>query len=418
MDNPFFYSRPIVSENFIGRDYDLRTLMNRANNGESIFVSGQPRIGKTSLLLKFINEAKKINSTNHESRELIPVLMERGCLDSSASNNDFWKLTIKTISECIGMQTQGMQIDSIHEIKRFFSRLASDNKSAVILIDGLGWLLENENFNVTFWDTLRELSTSTNGLVIIPFSRLNILELQSQLDQKKKNFGSPVMNFVIQLTLRPFSYNETVNLIDKYLGSSQRFFTPKDKRTVWQLSGGHPFLVQLVSSLIWEARNSGESVAKAGYDRLISEALEIAGPHFWDVWRCLDPTAQTLGLMISLREIALSQKYDTRPLDDALKVYKPYWGQLESGGLILIEKEVPILSSLCFGMWILQNQIGLNNEIPQPEEYLQENLKVFGPFTRKQIDLVAKMAGKIYQDLKQPALDLGTVLARARLGIP
>jgi len=51
MSNPFFYGDPIPPKLFVGRDRELRRIINRIITGQSTAIIGEPRSGKTSLLL-------------------------------------------------------------------------------------------------------------------------------------------------------------------------------------------------------------------------------------------------------------------------------------------------------------------------------------------------------------------------------
>lgn len=52
MPNPFYYGNPIPSEQFFNRRSQLRRITSRiVNQGQSTAIVGEPRSGKTSLLL-------------------------------------------------------------------------------------------------------------------------------------------------------------------------------------------------------------------------------------------------------------------------------------------------------------------------------------------------------------------------------
>ena len=50
--NPFVYGRPLWPHEFFDRKYELNSLWNRILTNQSSAVTGEPMIGKTSLLRK------------------------------------------------------------------------------------------------------------------------------------------------------------------------------------------------------------------------------------------------------------------------------------------------------------------------------------------------------------------------------
>ena len=52
MSNPFFYGNPVPPDQFLDRRRELRRITGRiVNQGQSTAIVGEPRSGKTSLLL-------------------------------------------------------------------------------------------------------------------------------------------------------------------------------------------------------------------------------------------------------------------------------------------------------------------------------------------------------------------------------
>jgi len=414
MNNPFIFDRPVESEKFIGRKRELRRLLATITHAGSLVVTGQPRIGKTSLLGKVLDEIKALRANNESFPA--PIFMTSGYLDADASPSDFWQYVVNSAVRIAQAGPEQVNIDEFHQLEKYIQSLDIAGQKFVLIMDGIGWLLDNQKFGIPFWARLRGLATRTR-LSIIVFSRLNALEIQTQIE-KGQRMGSPMMNFATEIVLAPFSRSETMQLVQSYASEENKsLFTPRDKRIIWQLSGGYPFLVQLAASVIWESRVNGQPIAEDGYGYIKNVMLEVAHPHFWDVWRYLSLTAQAIGLMVALREIATYHKYNTLGLDEALKTCEMDILALKRTGLLSLDNHTPVLSSLSFGMWILRTQVGSGTKIPQPDEWLRQNQKVFGPATRRQIDVVAQAVGRLYAELRESIIDLGEELARSRLGL-
>ena len=411
MDNPFVFDRPVEPSRFIGRKRELKRLLGAVDRTGGRVVTGQPRIGKTSLLKKLLDYI----ASNFVDEKILPILVTSGHLGSDISPSDFWNYVIKFAGETFKENPKGRAI-SFLELDKFFRSLDVANKKIILVIDGTGWLLDNPKLGIPFWGSLRSLVSHHRALGLIVFSRLSSIQIQEQIE-KGQGMGSPILNFASQINLSPFSYYETMQLIHDYTNNTKNLFTPKDKRIIWRLSGGHPFLVQLAASIIWDARATGQAIAEDGYSFLKNALLEIAHPHFWDVWRYLSPAAQAIGIMVTIREIATHRKYNTSDLDEAIRTCEIQIRELIRAGLLLLENNTPVLSSLSFGMWILRTQVGSGKEIPHPEEWLRQNQEIFGQVTRKQIDIIARSVGKMYTELRKSIVDLGEALVRARLGL-
>jgi hypothetical protein len=415
MDNPFIFERPVEPNRFIGRSKVIRRLWSTFARNGSLVVSGQPRIGKTSLLKKLLFDWEV--QAKNETELPTPILISQNFLQPEPSPKAFWSFVTSEISRILKIESQDEIADNIGMVERFFDTLEKNNKKFILMLDGIGGLIDNPKFSVEFWGSMRSLISRRKSISMILFSRLESHQIQEQIEMGRTIHGSPFLNFASELVIPPFSEKETSELLESYTSTHDSLFTPKDKRMIWTLSGGYPFLVQLTASTIWDFRLHGESISIDNYNDVKNTIVEFASPHFWDVWRYLTPTAQVIGLMVALREIAIYQKFDTKYLDEAIQTCQSELYSLENIGLLRVENQKPILASLAFGIWIFRTKIGAGLDIPEPEQWLRENRQVFGNITQKQIDNFSQSVGKIYAELRESIIDLGEGLAKARLGI-
>jgi len=66
MENPFICGDPVLPDNHIGRDDEIRRLVGRIRQGASSIIVGDPRVGKTSLL-QYLAAPEKYNSLYGEA---------------------------------------------------------------------------------------------------------------------------------------------------------------------------------------------------------------------------------------------------------------------------------------------------------------------------------------------------------------
>ena len=75
LKRPFIYDRPVCGDEFVNREVELRTIFNDLHHGVSTVISGEPRIGKTSLLLQVANETIQRDYLGAEIHQFIFVFL-------------------------------------------------------------------------------------------------------------------------------------------------------------------------------------------------------------------------------------------------------------------------------------------------------------------------------------------------------
>jgi len=79
----------------------------------------------------------------------------------------------------------------------------------------------------------------------------------SQLNHQTQHFnrtGSPYFNFMDEVILGPLAEIE----IDKLLRLADDRFTADDCRFITEIAGGHPYLLQMAASVLWDAYEDGD----------------------------------------------------------------------------------------------------------------------------------------------------------------
>ncbi len=274
-----------------------------------------------------------ISENTNNDQVFIPISLSSAISSATFTDTeqDFFQHVVKLVSEAAKAPKSYNELHDLLDFDDFLELLSNEHKRVILLVDGLGWLLEK--VGTDFWWKMRA-SVQYGSLVFVAFSRLAFQQLYENTTDK---MTSPFVNVLFSYALTPFSEEQTIKLIDTY--SEKNYFTPKDKRVIWQLSGGHPFLAQISASLIWEKRVNTQPVSKFGYSSLFDETVELAKPHFWDTWRYLSPSEQTIGLMLSIRDLAQITNFDTSELDNVLKQYQKEIYTLKQTGLLRVESE-------------------------------------------------------------------------------
>lgn len=293
LPQPFVYGRPVRSHEFLNRENEIRTILNRLHQSESTAVSGEPRIGKTSLLLKLADEA-----TQHG---YLVSFIDLYPISKGYNFRAFWedalepleqRLNNTSISKYLGRAKEAGY--SSRALKRLMNQLDARNIQLVILMDEFERLLFHPNFqNFAFFATLRSLASSP-GFAYVLASRHSLEALSEHIAQLAGSGGSPIFNILIEVQLRPFD-EEAVTALFNRAGDN---LSPEERHHIHRVTGGYPFLLQALLVSLLE---------KNGPDRLnraFETFRERVAYHFDDIWSALDGGGQTAAVILSLAECA------------------------------------------------------------------------------------------------------------------
>jgi hypothetical protein len=102
MSNPFFYSNPVSSDQFIDRKRELRRITGRIiNQGQSTAIVGEPRSGKTSLLLYLAVPEKRQELYGEEGEHLLFSFLDAQTFGTKFSQSQFWEQALRPLDEII-----------------------------------------------------------------------------------------------------------------------------------------------------------------------------------------------------------------------------------------------------------------------------------------------------------------------------
>jgi energy-coupling factor transporter ATP-binding protein EcfA2 len=266
--NPYVIGRPVtVPDQFFGREHTLLELRSAVEKCASVLLTGERRIGKTSLLLrmKALLEA--------EARQKVPVRAAYMDL-AGLPPQEFFEATIRAIIE--GLHDANLQADSnvvrpytgVHfardltEILNYQQEQQGTNSRLALMLDEADTLA---TYPPEMHAALRRVfsGAAVQGLSVI----LAGVDPQSGW----KYSDSPCWASYLSLTLPRLAREETIQLITAPVEGVFQF-DDEAQEAIWQTTQGHPAeiqaLCQRMASLML-AR--GERAANAG---MVQEALE------------------------------------------------------------------------------------------------------------------------------------------------
>jgi hypothetical protein len=328
---PFFYGDPVPVNKFIGRHSEIRRITSRiCSSGSSTALIGEPRAGKSSILKYIKAEENKVSLYDDWAERLIFVEVDGQNLERDVSPTKIWELILDrakyktdTIPSVAGAyRACRLNNWSAFALERFFNELNLSKHKIVLLLDEFGSFFDHPKLHSTdFYGRLRSLSTRFESLVLVLASRYPLEKLHKET-LKLNPSGSPYFNYLAPLILKPFSDNEVEGLL-KLAG---RRFTKQEKQFIQNLSGGHPYLLQVAASALWEAyadneKDTGARQKKVS-DELYSEANDTLGAS-WDLW---SPKTKIAFMIVALDEIPLllpTRSFDMITLLKQLDDFEP-----------------------------------------------------------------------------------------------
>lgn len=308
--NPFFYGDPVPVNGFMGRRSEIRRITSRiCSSGSSTALIGEPRAGKSSILKYIKAEENKASLYGDWAERLMLVEVDGQNLERDVSPTKFWELILDRAKYKIdnipsvadAYRACRLNNWTAFALERFFNELNLSKHRIVLLLDEFGSFLDHPKLHSTdFYGRLRSLSTRFESLVLVLASRYPLEKLHKET-LKFNPGGSPYFNYLAPLTLKPFSDNE----VDGLLKLAGRRFTKQEKQFIQNLSGGHPYLLQVAASALWESYADNEKDTNARQkkvsDELYREANDTLGAS-WDLW---SPKTKIAFMIIALDEIPL-----------------------------------------------------------------------------------------------------------------
>lgn len=347
MSNQFSFGKPVYPEQFVGREDEINKLSGNILQGTSSVIVGDPRIGKTSLL-NYV-QAK-------ETRELLYGSMSNNLhfvyLDAQTFDREkfapsqFWQIATEDLYEKLlkscsdSSSTQACtrcledKFDRTSVIRGFFECLHEENLRLVILVDEFDVVLGHPQLNTpAFLGCLRSFSSSFQSLCLVLATRnsLTALNVATQEVSNKLFQGSPYFNTYRAISLGPFLDRDSATL----LGRSEEF-TAMDRRCLLNLTGGHPYFLQVASHTLQVAYRKfpQDPYRRWRYvnDELYAET-ERTLENLWSLW---SPKTKIAFMGIGLPQITQSSpKFKQRDLSSIFPPLKKELEELTERGWIV-----------------------------------------------------------------------------------
>jgi len=271
ISNPFDPWNPVIPPNFLGRFRELRQLQMALEEGRSVSVVGDWRIGKSSLLKTWAQE-----------------VTTRGHITVSLSGEDSAAQSLQTFVQTItGMQTIDEPDQAADVLVDWAVQEGNPGLPPVLLVDEVGACLKL--FPSRFFERLRGM---LGKIILVLASHRDIDSIYTDLGHTSP-FGNRLSIVRLGL-LEP----EIPNVIIHW---AEQMLTVEAMHTMRVWAGRHPFYLQLLGYHLINAQQAEESV-----DCALDSFYDDATVRLRKLWDTLNEREQQ-----ALRE-SLQGKFVTR----------------------------------------------------------------------------------------------------------
>ncbi len=296
MPNPFFYGGRVNPEQFVGRRAELQRIfagLEVAHTGQmqSFSVVGPRRIGKSSLLFYVAQRYAHYLTHAAPYRFAYIELQDAHCH------------TLNGLLDGILKQLDAGELVGNHaplvEFQDALLALRKRGALPVVCLDEFEELIHRrEQFTLDFYESLRYLMNQ-HALAFITASKSPLIDLAQTL-----GYTSPFFNIFTHLPLGELTDDEARALLVRG-ADCDRAFTPTEQNDAWRLAGNHPYKLQLIGSLLYQAKADNRAVDWAELRREFVMQLQNVGLQA-NVARMLEQVGQkSKGTVISAVKAAI-----------------------------------------------------------------------------------------------------------------
>ncbi len=346
---PFIAGHVIPPEHFINRKGEIRRMVSRVLNGESVAVTGEPRSGKTSLLHYLSAPALREALYGEEGARLVFHYTDSQAWESKLSRKKLLRRAFAPLVEAVRQQEANSPLlrayrkcerdgFSVSAMEGFLPQLLRARWHVVLLIDEFDTLLLHPRLNVgEFYGGLRTLSSRFGrafSLIIASRQPVSVLNERTRVLART---GSPLFNTLWDQPLKPFGEDAACAV----LGQGGERFSEADRAFARRVAGGHPYLLQCVGAALWDAYEDGESTDGEEIGRAL---LRNAESGLADTWAHWSPAARKVFAIVALDQAPLllgKREFDLEALRPLLSVYPAEKRYLQDRGLIAPDDRYP-----------------------------------------------------------------------------
>jgi hypothetical protein len=326
--NPYNISKPIISKNmFFGRqdiiDYVTSHISKRGLDN-ILVIHGERRIGKTSLLYQL--------REYHLFQDHIPVYINMQAITDEGTDVFFYNLSEFIIDalEKAGYTIERPRLEDFQKapttyFNRKTLRVVAEklkDRKLVLMFDEFEELhkrVEDGKIDQDALSFLRSVMLENNRIVFIFVGTHQLAEIMGQ-------YWSVLFNIALHKKMDTLSRKDTFNLVAKPVERYNMGYQDNAKEYIFQITGGHPYFIQLVCLELVDYHNSTmkSRIEIGDIDIILEKILERGYYHFRFVWEQSEKDEKIF--LVALAELENASKESTnKALLSNIKKHLPHY---------------------------------------------------------------------------------------------
>jgi hypothetical protein len=230
-------------DQFIGREREIRDTLSRVATMQSVSVTGERRIGKSSLLLHITATGKKRLGDSYPDHEFFYLDVQ-----PIESAEEFYDRACKLIkceedrlAGAVAAEDAARDKDDLED--------AIAGRKVVLSLDEFEQAVEAD-FGADFFKHLRHLA-QTGNLALIVATKTSLSELYRRDEELTSGFP----NIFTQLLLGELTDDEARQLVTAPRNGHR--FSQEEADLILQIAGNHPYRLNLACALFYDAEQNG-----------------------------------------------------------------------------------------------------------------------------------------------------------------
>ncbi len=285
LENPFFHRGPIRDRRyFYGRAKETSQALQMLRNGQCVSIVGPRRIGKTSFLFHLCDpEVQKGHNLREEYLFVYIDCQSMGDLDKSQFYQQLWRETKKVFVEREKEDDWTESVSGFDELSEAIEMIQKGRKLS-FLFDEFDTIAKNLNLDQGLFSNLRSLVPDVTYATASHDSLYNLTDVDGS------PLSSPFFNIFNEIHPGFLKREEAEELVWGLLKvtGQENLFTDEDLAFVLEISGYHPFFLQLACYHLFEQKVERKVLTAADYAGVQLEYAEDVEPHFRYAWKNLD----------------------------------------------------------------------------------------------------------------------------------
>lgn len=304
MEKHFPSGPPVLGDDLIGRETEIRQLLSTLTNGQSVLLIAPRRFGKTSLALEVFRRLKKTYYT--ADVDIFRIISKKEfaekLVDSALENKKISGIMSK-IKKGLGAVIKNMQFKQVIEDYEFVLDFASDAADENRLFENAfdfldNFAAKNKKHMFVFLDEFGDV-TKLDGGEILKKMRAIIQRQQhvtylfagSQESIMKNIFAakkSPFFRFAMSFEIGNLPESDTSKYIKREFTSLGFVISNETIKEITELTDCHPYYTQLLCQKIYiDVKGEKKLIGSVDVKNALESALLAERQYFEEMWERL-----------------------------------------------------------------------------------------------------------------------------------